>query len=52
MKLEQLRQELDTDARKRYEAQEKTIKDLISNNKHLQELIRDRLEDGQQLGDA
>ena len=42
MKLHELRQELDTDARKRCEAQEETIKNLIGQNKQLAALLKDR----------
>lgn len=45
MKLEQLRRELDTDARQRCQAQEETIKNLIDQNKRLSGLLREREDD-------
>lgn len=45
MKIEELRQQLDSDARKRCTAQEKTIHDLILRNKKLEERLKDRQDD-------
>jgi predicted RNase H-like nuclease (RuvC/YqgF family) len=49
VKLDELRKELDSDARQRCETQEKTIKDLIAQNKHLLALLDDRQKDIEKL---
>lgn len=51
MKLEQLRAELDTDARKRCEAQEKTITDLIAKNKASEAALAERTAQNEQLSE-
>lgn len=47
--LEEFREKLDTDAQRRCKEQEKTIRDLIAQNKQLYELLKDRQKDIQAL---